>query len=60
MGTIMTLYVVTFSCFPIEFQEFLHKYLFIHLQIFLTGFFKDSIHSTRCSSAQGKYYNINM
>jgi hypothetical protein len=39
--------------FPTGFQEFLHKHLFIHLHIFPTGFFEDSIHPTWCSSAQG-------
>jgi hypothetical protein len=56
MGTSMTLYAVTFSCFPIGFQEFLHKHL-LYLQIFSTRFFKDYIHSSRRSSAQGKCYN---
>jgi hypothetical protein len=32
--------------FPTGFQEFLHKHLFIHLHIFPTGFFEDSIHPT--------------
>jgi hypothetical protein len=37
---------------PIFPQEFLHKHLFINLQIFLTGVFKDNIHSTQSLSIQ--------
>jgi hypothetical protein len=50
MRTIMTLYDVAFSCFPIGVQEFLHKHL-LYLQIFFTRFFEDYIHSSRHSSA---------
>jgi hypothetical protein len=52
MGTIMTLYVVAFSCFFHMISRVLHKYL-LYLQIFSTGFFKDYIHSSRRSCAQG-------
>jgi hypothetical protein len=46
MGIIMTLYAAAFSYFFTGFHEFLHKHLFINLQIFHTGFFEDDIHYT--------------
>jgi hypothetical protein len=39
--------------FPTGFQEFLHKHLLYTYSDFPTRFFEDSIHSMRCSSAQG-------
>jgi hypothetical protein len=53
IGTIMTLYAITFSRFPTGFHEFLHKYLLYTSLDFFPEFFKDSIHSIRCLSAQG-------
>jgi hypothetical protein len=44
MRTIMIFYDVAFSCFLIEFKEFLHKYLLYTSSDFLTGFFEDNIY----------------
>jgi hypothetical protein len=57
----MTLYVISFSYFS-------HRVLLVFAQAFViyifrffsTGFFEDSIHSTRCSSAQEECYNTNI
>jgi hypothetical protein len=48
MRTIMTLYVVAFSCFPQSIINFYTDICYIHLQIFFIEFFEDNIHSMRC------------
>jgi hypothetical protein len=51
MVTIMTLYIVAFSCFSHRVSGVFAQ-AFIISSDFPTGFFEDYIHSTRCSSAQ--------
>jgi hypothetical protein len=56
MRTIMTLYVLLSSIFPQSFRSFCTNIYYIDLQIFHTRFFKDNIHSMRCSSAKEECY----
>jgi hypothetical protein len=54
MGTIMTFYVVAFSCFFHRVLGVLTQTFVIYIFKFPHWVFEDSIHSTQCSSAQGE------